>query len=404
MIDRQASILVVGDGEVAERLSRDLGPERLTRFDRPYPALAEFARRPYEALVLAWPMPELPALARAFRRLRGSTRCYAVCTPAGEAELRLAGNGDLDDYFIHPVNRDELERIVAGPRPAEPGPAAPAPAATPPAIGAEDLARLIRAGGTVLGLSETLAEVVGEWTGLEVRWSEQDDAGQALLLMDHDEPRILVAEAGASIEPAVRERIAALQELVGPLAANAHRTESLHRLAITDHLTGAYNRRYFYHFTDEILGRARAERFRVTLLLYDIDDFKRYNDTYGHAVGDEILRETARLMRGVTRDHDVVARIGGDEFAVMFWDAEPPRRPDSQHPASAHELAERFRSALAEYEFDCLGPDAKGTLTISGGLASYPWDGATCRDLLRAADRALRAVKADGKDGIRIVG
>ena len=184
----------------------------------------------------------------------------------------------------------------------------------------------------------------------------------------------------------------------------AQRTVTLHQLATTDHLTGAYNRRYFYHLTEHILKRAKASRFRVTLLLYDIDDFKHYNETYGHAAGDEILRETAALMKRTCRSHDVVARIGGDEFAALFWDVQPPRRPSSQPLQDFWRLAERFRRAVGAHSFASLGPEAKGVLSISGGLANFPADGQTCLELLRAADQALRAVKRTGKNGIRIVG
>ena len=186
--------------------------------------------------------------------------------------------------------------------------------------------------------------------------------------------------------------------------ATARRTQSLHRLAITDHLTGAYNRRYFYHATDRILARAGANSFRVTLLLFDIDDFKRYNDAYGHAAGDEILRETTRLIRRTTRSHDVVARIGGDEFAVLFWDPAEPRHPNSKSPDTAYMVAERFRAAVSRHEFPSLGPEARGALTISGGLATFPAGGRTCRELLRTADGALRGVKKTGKNAFRLIG
>ena len=139
------------------------------------------------------------------------------------------------------------------------------------------------------------------------------------------------------------------------------------------------------------------------LLLYDIDNFKRYNDTYGHGAGDQILKETAALMRQTTRSQDLVARIGGDEFAVLFWDPHP-RSPGSSPPDSAYILADRFRRAVTRHEFPFLGSDATGALTISGGLASFPDDGATCRGLLRAADRGLKKVKETGKNGIRLAG
>jgi diguanylate cyclase (GGDEF)-like protein len=175
-------------------------------------------------------------------------------------------------------------------------------------------------------------------------------------------------------------------------------------LAITDHLTGAYNRRYFYHVTDRILARAEQTRGRVMLLLYDIDDFKHYNETYGHAAGDDILRETAALMRQTTREHDVVARIGGDEFAVLFWDQERPRVPNSRPIQAVYELSERFRRAVTLHQFKSLGPEAQGVLTISGGLASFPKDGVTRVELMRSADHALREAKRAGKNSIKLIG
>jgi diguanylate cyclase (GGDEF)-like protein len=138
--------------------------------------------------------------------------------------------------------------------------------------------------------------------------------------------------------------------------------------------------------------------------LYDIDDFKRYNDRFGHAAGDEILRETAAMMKQITRRHDVVARIGGDEFAVLFWDTGPTRQPNSQPLQTAYQLADRFRRAVSSHAFQALGPKASGTLTISGGLATFPWDGWTIDQLLRRADEALLSAKANGKNNIHLVG
>src|SRR5690606_24026177 len=160
----------------------------------------------------------------------------------------------------------------------------------------------------------------------------------------------------------------------------------LWQMALKDELTGVWNRRYFNRFLTNILQRAAQERFRVTVLVFDIDDFKIYNDRYGHGAGDEILRETARLMQSVVRDHDVVARIGGDEFAVIFWDAEAPRQPNSQHPVNVRMATERFQRALCTHKFPKLLEEAHGTLTISAGLAGFPWDGRTPEELIAKAD------------------
>ncbi len=172
-------------------------------------------------------------------------------------------------------------------------------------------------------------------------------------------------------------------------------------IAYKDELTGVWNRRYFNRFFEQVMTRAVKERFRVTLLVFDIDDFKTYNDRYGHAAGDDILRETAKLMQSVVRTHDVVARIGGDEFAVIFWDAEGPRQPNSQHPQSVLSAAQRFQRAICEHRFPKLLHQAPGTLTISGGLAGYPWDGRTTQELHELADSRAMESKRDGKNAIK---
>ncbi len=177
----------------------------------------------------------------------------------------------------------------------------------------------------------------------------------------------------------------------------------LYELAMRDELTGAWNRRYFNRFLKRILGWAANDRSQVTVMVFDIDDFKHYNDHYGHWAGDEILRESARLMKSVCREHDVVARIGGDEFAVIFWDAEGPRRPASYkagHPQDVVRAAERFQAAICSHAFPKLLDQAPGTLTISGGLASYPWDGRTPEELLHRADEMALESKRHGKNAI----
>ena len=178
------------------------------------------------------------------------------------------------------------------------------------------------------------------------------------------------------------------------------RMSELWQSATRDELTGVWNRRYFNQFFRMILERAATERFRVTLLMFDIDGFKQYNDRYGHGAGDEILRETARLMQSVVRTHDVVARVGGDEFAVIFWDAEAPRQPNSQHPPDAVAAARRFQRAICEHRFPKLLEEAPGTLTISGGLASFPWDGHTPEQLIELADSRAMQSKRQGKNAI----
>ena len=184
-------------------------------------------------------------------------------------------------------------------------------------------------------------------------------------------------------------------------------------MAITDELTGVYNARYFRHFLQRILEKARQMHFPVTLLLFDIDDFKHYNDRYGHGVGDEILKQTAAMMKKSTREHDLVARVGGDEFAVVFWDKDGPRQPReprlgnvSRPPHSPVQVFERFKRMIGSPEFTALGPTGQGKLGISAGLAVYPYEGHDVTSLIAAADDALMqgAKKQGGKNCLFIVG
>jgi GGDEF domain-containing protein len=217
---------------------------------------------------------------------------------------------------------------------------------------------------------------------------------------------------GEQEESVARHALAQICQLLGKVASLQDRHNRLQRLAITDELTGLSNSRYFRHFLNSILDRARSMHFPVTLLLFDIDDFKKYNDEYGHATGDEILRQAATLMRRCTRQHDLVARIGGDDFAVVFWDKEGPRQPrepkagvSSRPPQEPLQIFERFKRLIASEEFPLLGQTGKGLLTVSAGLAVFPWDAAETESLIREADkRLMMGAKKAGKNAIYIVG
>jgi diguanylate cyclase (GGDEF)-like protein len=175
---------------------------------------------------------------------------------------------------------------------------------------------------------------------------------------------------------------------------------ALRRAAFVDPLTGAWNRRYFEQFLGAAIGRARAARRSVTLMVFDIDNFKRFNDQHGHGAGDEVLRETIALLRSVVRPTDRVCRIGGDEFAVIFDEPEGPRAPDSKHPTDVHQIADRFQKQIRERRFPKLGLEAPGCLAISGGLATFPWDGLTAEALLASADERAMRCKREGKNAI----
>lgn len=180
--------------------------------------------------------------------------------------------------------------------------------------------------------------------------------------------------------------------------ALAEQHAQLREAAFKDWLTGAWNRRYFEYFLASAIEQARRRRHDVTLMVYDIDNFKDYNDCFGHAAGDEILRETVRLLMSVIRPTDRVCRVGGDEFAVIFDDPHGPRDPRSHHPTSIHEIASRFQRQICEHRFPKLGVEAPSTLTISGGMATFPWDGHCPDSLLAKADELALMSKRQGKN------
>jgi diguanylate cyclase (GGDEF)-like protein len=160
--------------------------------------------------------------------------------------------------------------------------------------------------------------------------------------------------------------------------------EEMARLAITDELTGLYNRRHFGTRVAEEIARSRRHGRPFSLLFLDIDHFKRINDTYGHVVGDRILADLGKLLHRWARSSDLLARYGGEEFVVLLPETETS-------PALA--AADRLRQAVEEHSF----PRRK-RLTVSIGVASYPADGQAEDELLKVADQALYQAKRLGRN------
>lgn len=180
----------------------------------------------------------------------------------------------------------------------------------------------------------------------------------------------------------------------------AEQHAELSEAAFTDSLTGAWNRRYFDRFLPAAITRTRHRRGDLTLLYFDLDNFKTLNDRFGHAAGDAMLTETVRLMRSVVRPTDKVCRIGGDEFAVIFYEPDGPRESSSRHPEDVGGVLERFRAAIRAHRFPALGDEAPGPITISAGLATFPWDGHDAASLVRRADELAMESKQTGKNRV----
>src|SRR5437870_8906602 len=162
-------------------------------------------------------------------------------------------------------------------------------------------------------------------------------------------------------------------------------------LALTDELTGLYNRRYLVAHLDELLDRVKHDRVNAAILLFDIDHFKQVNDTYGHAAGDEVLRELASRALNSVRSVDLVARLGGEEFVVVM--------PETGS-IIATAVAERLRLAVAREPFIIGAGGVKVAVTISIGVTAAA-EGGDCRErLLKRADDALYDAKAAGRNRI----
>ncbi len=165
------------------------------------------------------------------------------------------------------------------------------------------------------------------------------------------------------------------------LIVHAQETMSLREAAATDSLTGLTNHRAFFRRLEEELRRAARIGYPVSLLLLDLDSFKRYNDEYGHPAGDQVLRQVAEILMTQRRVTDTCARYGGEEFAMIF----PGTRP-ADVEAIAQNLAHRLRLGTG--------------LGFSAGIATFPEHGTSPRDLVEAADTALYRAKEEGRDRV----
>jgi diguanylate cyclase (GGDEF)-like protein len=196
----------------------------------------------------------------------------------------------------------------------------------------------------------------------------------------------MIAIDRAEVRPYTAEEIQLAMAFANQAAIaieNARLYRETERLAITDGLTGLYNRRHFYEVLERGVGEINRYYGHLSLIMLDIDDFKAYNDTYGHLVGDALLRELAQILTRDIRKVDIVARYGGDEFIILL-----PHTDKKQAVA----LAERVRTSVKGHRF--LGAEGLSSeITISLGVAACPEDVVESEPLVRAADMALLEAK-----------
>lgn len=166
--------------------------------------------------------------------------------------------------------------------------------------------------------------------------------------------------------------------------------EKITLLAIKDGLTDLYNHRFFYESLKQLIEYNTTS---LSLLFIDIDNFKQYNDAYGHQAGDEVLKKISKILKQSTRPNDIVARYGGEEFTVIL--------PDTDEEG-ALAIAENMRQAVAKTKFEGEKSQPNGRITISIGVSCYPDKGKDAKELINSADDALYRAKFFNKNRVEI--
>jgi diguanylate cyclase (GGDEF)-like protein len=186
--------------------------------------------------------------------------------------------------------------------------------------------------------------------------------------------------------------INAFAELTALALANVRLRENLRYQSIRDPLTGLYNRRYLDDFLFKQIHQAERSKSSLSILMMDLDHFKKINDTYGHDAGDAVLKELGKILQNDIRLGDIAARYGGEEFIIMLYgvDVEVALR-----------RAEAIRQAVTMLHIK-YGAQDVGPITICIGVSIYPTDGKSPEELIEAADKALYYVKKNGRNKVAL--
>lgn len=190
----------------------------------------------------------------------------------------------------------------------------------------------------------------------------------------------------------LRELLRSTGETIKLSLSNLRMREAMREQATHDQLTGLFNRRYQDETLPRELHRALREKQTLTVAMLDIDHFKRFNDSYGHEAGDQVLREIGRVLRENLRRSDIACRYGGEELSVIMPDSSTE---DARHRLEA--ICQLIRGMAIDFHRSVLPP-----VTVSVGIAQAPDQGQDAAALMRAADIALYAAKAAGRDRIEV--
>ncbi len=409
--ESRGRLLVIGSTEDRASLRRIMPDCDVALADEPLEGVWRGESQSYDGVIVSMQLGgRALQTVRSLREKTPLARIVVTCRPSDEPLARRALLTGADDYVLEPLSPEEMEKALGMISSRSLPPVA---SAGPPSVReltelSEVLRRLDEGVRSTLQRFASTVQQAFESVGVLVELDgEVCTAGdirepileEAVLRDGVPVGRISLARGhGGAYAAQALARLGEYACLLETLVAELRKREKLQDLAWTDDLSGLRNRRFFEHALDELIAHALQNRQCLTLLLLDIDNFKTYNDALGHEVGDQLIREMAVLLSRCLRERDVVARIGGDEFAVILWDAERQRVPGSQHPREFMAVAQRFRQAIEDHDFRCLGATGPAPVTISGGLACLPWSGITREQLMRAADQAMLEAKRTGKN------
>lgn len=189
-----------------------------------------------------------------------------------------------------------------------------------------------------------------------------------------------------------KQLVQAVAEQISLSLANIQLRERLQQQSVRDPLTGLYNRRYLEESMQRELGRAKREQTSLSVIMLDLDHFKRINDQYGHSAGDKVLVAVSELLKSAMRGEDLICRFGGEEFTLIL-------------PGAAFEIAlqraEQIRLSVEQLRID-LGQESALQVTSSLGIATYPIHGDDAQALLDLADNALYEAKDAGRNQVAV--
>jgi diguanylate cyclase (GGDEF)-like protein len=206
---------------------------------------------------------------------------------------------------------------------------------------------------------------------------------------------LATATTSDSFDEIPAEILSNLQDHMLSALSNARKYDHMRRQVITDHLTRLYNRRYFMEQAEEVVRKSLRDKQPMSVVMIDIDHFKRFNDDYGHETGDKVLQIVSAVMQQHVRASDICSRYGGEEFAMLL--------PNTAGEPAAF-MANRLRKTLAETRYTGLGLARDVAITISMGVATCPRDATEINELIDLSDKALYKAKAGGRNQVVLYG